>query len=239
MPSLTVNLTDLNAATKSFKGMYSVSGVSDFAPSIAIKWTDLVAAVETNGGIANIQEIALRFIHRYDKTSQVWFLTMEVCQMDMTTGALVAYGNRYDLMNNTITTSSFTGNYDPVYFDYVLFDGKGIDPNTFVHNVVFPWYQEISEIHCQNNLPLTDTHSAAVFTACTFDYSAEVPAKCLVDWPHTIVVYMAAEGHGIYVDDAEYTHMFTNRAGDVGSMCPPRCNVYDWPAALPVVATCR
>ncbi len=231
-----ISLTMLAAGRADFAAHYSVNGNQNFAPDVTVKWDDLKNAVEVNGGISNKAEIALRLIHMYDGT--IWFLTMEVCQLDMVTKKIIAKGNRFTLKNGTVTPSNFPGNYDPNYFSNVLCDNQTISPDRFVNNVIFPWYQQIAEMHCQNNLPDDDPTIFVNFAACSYDYSAYVPKASLVPFPHTVVIFMSATEHGDYVDDADYTEMFTNRAADMATVCPPCCDAYYWPATLPVVPTC-
>jgi len=230
-----ISLTQLTQGRNEFIQRYTVEGRTGFAPDIKLSWPTLKDAVENKGGIANIQEIVLRLIHRL--VDGMWFLTMECCQLDMSNGKIVLYGNRFDLTNNGITPSSFKGDFDEVYFSNVLCEGKPINIQTFVHNITFPWYQQIAEMHCQNELPDNDDTIFIKFTSCSYDYSAH-PDRSLVQWPHIVLFLMNATDHGDYVDDADYTNMFTNRAGDMGTLCPPRGGNYEWPATLPTVNIC-
>lgn len=229
-----INLTELIAGKMEFPNHYTVQNNPNFAPDIVINLQSLITAVETNGGVANMDQILIKLIHRYNGTN--WFLTLVVCEMDLVTGKIIGEGARFDLNNGAITPSSFTANYDPAYFNHVLCNGQPITPNLYVNSINFPWYQQIMEMKCQNNLPAgPDVY--AKFSACTYDYSA-YPQASLVPFPHIVLIYYYATNHGDYVDDAHYTQQFTNRAADMGGLCPPCCNQYYWPASLPGTPTC-
>lgn len=229
-----INLTELDAGTREFPVHYSVLNNPDFAPTIVVSMSDLTDAVEVNGGIADIKEIVIRLIHRYDGTN--WFLTLQCCQIDLDTNKLVAFGNRFDLNNGKVTPSPFKDDYDPVYFDNVLFDGQPITPDNYVHSVSFPWYQEIKEMQCQNNL-LNEPDVYLKIAACTYDYSTH-PKASLVPFPHIVIIYLNTPSGGDYVNDTVYSQQFAYKAADMGGLCPPCCNQYYWPAALPKIPTC-
>jgi len=233
-PSTSVSLSARNTAAAEFVDRYAVNGGGQFAPNIELPWLDFKTAVVQNGGIMPVEEILLRFIHRFNNGQ--WFLTMQVCRMDLVTGAITGFGNRFDLIGNTIIPSQFIHDFDQNYFANVTCDDAPINPATFVNSLFIPWHQQISQIHCQNMLHNTNEVSI-VLESVAFDYTS-LPGQSLVPFPHTICVYMSQTGHGPYLDDCNYTMQFSNKAGDHGSICPPDCNAYSWPSSLPVVPKC-
>jgi hypothetical protein len=229
-----INLSQMTDGLTSFNSHYSVLGIQGFAPDLCVLWTDFVDVVENQGGISPVNEIVLKFIHRFDGTN--WFLTMEVDQCDFSTGQIIAIGKRFDITANGISASNFQGNFDPAYFASVLFNGAQIDPATYINSTTFPYYQQIKEMNCQNRLP-NDNTIFIKFSSVTYDYSAQ-PKLSLVAYPHMVLPYMNSSVYGDYVNDTVYTSMFENKAADCASMCPPCCNGYDWPSKLPIQTIC-
>ena len=230
-----ISLNELSSGKTDFAAHYSaLNRQGTFAPEIKIDWISFQQAIEVNGGVTNNTEIALRFIHRFDNTG--WFLTMEVCQMNLQTGEITAQGNRFDLKDGSLTQSNFQGMFDPAYFANVLYDNSAISQTTYVNNILFPWYQQISEMRCQNSLPANDANVFVKFASVTYD--ATNTGRSLVQYPHTIYIFMNATGHGDYVDNVIYTQMFVNKAANYGTVCPPKCSSYEWPQSLPLVPIC-
>jgi hypothetical protein len=232
-----VNLTEKCAGNYNFGVHYSAQNAQNFGKDIVVDWLDLQDSVLNNNGINNFNPVLclLKFIHRYDTTACEWFLTMEVCQADVNWN-IVTKGNRFDLnTDGTICASNFKGDYDPDYFNNVLCGGNAINYQNFVNNLVFPWYLEIAEIHCQNGLP-NDNTIYVVFTSCTYDYTGSGISN--VQWPHIVLIYFGSTVAGDYLDDATYTNMFVCKAGDMATMCPPTCKAFLWPASLPATPVC-
>lgn len=233
-PSVSVSLSARNTAVAEFVSRYAVNGGGQFAPKIELPWLDFKTAVEQNGGISPVEEILLRFIHRFSDGQ--WFLTMQVCKMNLATGMITGFGNRFDLIGNSIIPSQFALDFDQNYFDNVTCDAAPTNPTIFVNSLFIPWHQQISQIHCQNMLQNTNRVSI-VLESVAFDYT-NLPGQSLVPFPHTICVYMSQTGHGPYLDDCNYTMQFSNKAGNHGGCCPPSCLHYTWPASLPAIPIC-
>ncbi|HXS37632.1 MAG TPA: hypothetical protein VN721_13090 [Flavipsychrobacter sp.] len=234
-------LNDLNTSRSNFASHYSVSGVAAFGQDIVINWALFKTAVEVQGGIADIPNIVLKFIHCYDPLSHLWYLVMQVCHLASNGKNIDQLGARFTLKSGLPpTASALTTDYDPNYFAHVLYNGTPVNKSVNVNYVVMPWICQIKDMSCENGL----TSSAVAnikFSCASFDYTANVPASSLVAWPHTICAFMNTTTNGDYVNNNPVTGtstMFVNRAADMASMCPPCCGVYSWPAGLPTTQQC-
>jgi hypothetical protein len=238
-----VYLSELSAGINAFANNYSLSPMGPnpgFSKSFMVKWDDLrslvVALTAAPYSIA-IGDIALKFIYRFDPNGLVWFVTLAFCKMDpplSPNGPRMLHeipNQRYDLINGIIVPSSFTADFDPVYFNSLYyFNGTAfvpMDPFYQAKWSVFPWQAEIQRLYDDNFAIIPPVAPLnLVFESCSFYCNLSSPNPfAAVEWPHCIALYFN-EGGVDRVDNntPPASQMFLNKAADYASLCPPTAN---------------
>lgn len=240
---LILNLTEVNDLKSSFQNHYSVPGnTSALQNELEFSWNSFKQRALNN---MSPDLTILGFVHRYEQSSGYWYLT--ACQYAFGgyngsgSYAITGQGSLFNLNANG-QISDYTGGlqgtgmdyYDPVYFNDVNYDSAPLNLQTNVHSVRFAW-EELKQLHCDNksNIPGADDELFTIrFCSISPDYS-NCSAESLVAFPHTIGVYMAYDGQPLLNDDSiDPNAVFINKAADFGSICPPSCASYVWPAGL-------
>lgn len=247
-----VSLSDLSKATYAFAGRYSLkqtNGDPGFPSSFMIRWDDLTSIVnqvtnpQSNPYVAP-ENLAMRFIHRFDSNTQIWFLTMELMEMAPANPAgerqlTPLQCTRYDLVNGKISTSSFIGDYDPAYFNSLFyFNGTNyvpLDVTKHVMSITYPWLIEIQKLYNDNYINTQPVQPVFLtFNSCSFFADQNSGNKFAnIEWPHTTALSINEGGESRMSNNAVTpTNLFTTRAADMGTLNPPGVNFYVLPPDL-------
>ena len=194
----------------------------------------------------NPDEFILGLIHCYDTASENWYLTAERFTFAGYSGAKEYIITSTDTLFTLLpdgTVGSYTGGlqelnnhlYDPVYFSNVLYNNVAANPSVNVNRVAFAW-EELKQLHCDNkaNIPGADDSLFSInFCSISSDYSAEVPNSVLVPFPHCVAMYMSYNGVPLLTNGSIVTGaVFYNKAADFNTLCPNKCDSYNWPNGL-------
>ncbi len=241
---MVVTLDQFNNMRTYFQQRYFLSGcnTSFGGQDIQIPWSAFSTAVHNfmsaSGCVATA--VALRFVLCYDPNANALYLRMQICTM-----APSGTPNTYNLNTGTcawysisdagLATTTVTDLYDQNYLDYFYYcDSPVCDPSTsinlasdtgattYVRNVVFPWGQEVQKVFADDGLP---TNASICFAAGS--YSKVSPS--LAD-PHTLAIYLRDKNGTPLLDNVPYNQPFKNKAADVGTLCPPHCDMYILPS---------
>jgi hypothetical protein len=247
-----ISLSELSKATFYFASRYSLNqtnGDPGFPGSFMVRWTDLKSIVDqvtspSGNPYVAPENLAIRYIHRFDTTTQVWFLTMVMMEMapPNATGQrqLTEIPNqRYDLINGLITPSGFIGDYDPVYFSNLYyFDGSqyvALDTTKHVMSITYPWLIEIEKLYTDNYQNTVPTETVfLVFSSCSFYADQSLPNKFAnIDWPHTTALSINEGGRSRMANSPVSPGiLFKTRAADMGTLNPPGTGAYILPPDL-------
>ena len=244
MPNpMVITLDHFNKMRTHFQQHYFLSNCnSDFGgQDIQIPWSSFSLVVHnfiTATG-AKPDTVAMRFVLCYDTANNALYLRMQICTMtpsgtkdefnlDTTNSAW------YTIENGSLAPTAITDLFDQNYLDNFYYcDTAVCDPNTlvnlasdtagtvFVRNVVFPWTHEIQKIHIDNGTP---ANAFVNFAAGSHDKTSKVVAH-----PHSLVIYLCKHDKTPLMDNIEYPLEFQMKAGNLGTICPPNCNVYILP----------
>lgn len=250
--NLALTATQTSTAQGAFPNHYSLAnGVHGFNTLFNVSWLDFADAVNQiieDMGIAP-EKLILQFFHRYDPSTNTWFLTMggaekadfSVKKVDgndlynVTPGTL-----RFDLLQDTVTPSDFTGTFDVPYrnnfyykvptSDYICLN-TDVSHTVYVNSISMPWTAEIQRVLTDNGVDPYTKDVQLVFSSVTFDYAQ--PSQFFnVQFPHVICAYLNVDGDD-YLDDTIYPNqLFKMKAADMGTGCPPYTCQYIWPASL-------
>ena len=240
-----VYLSELTTGKSDFDSHYSLSNTtlnSGFNKSLTVTWaafTAMVDSITTNPGNTPYvapEDLAIKFIHRFDAQNSIWFLTAALCSMaapDINDNRLLTEisGQRYDLKNGAITPSAFQGNYDQVYFDSLYYwDGTTwttMSPNLEAKWNVFPWKIELKALYDQNFAVYTPSGTVSlIFDSCSFYCDTSSPTKFAdVAYAHSVAVYID-NGGTILLDNTtpSANAIFVAKAADMATLCPPNGN---------------
>jgi hypothetical protein len=236
--------TLMNAKSDFAKNYFADSVPTSFSQSVSVNWNLFSSTVLSGISPADMSNVALNFIHRYDPAFARWYVCVEVVLLNPAPSSMTPDGdynvytvasklNRYDIVNGSITPSTLPSpaTFDQVYFDHIIdANGLKLDVNTNVNSITFPWQSEILKLLTDNNLNNSSNDVLLKIVCCTMDFSA-FPDESDVRWPHGIAMYLTQNGTE-YLDNNNYAVIFKNKGADFGSMCPPRCDGYWRPFAL-------
>jgi len=239
---LSVTRTEMDQYRSAFESNYYISNPDDpdWHSDLVINWATFKQDIEAN--IADTSKLIIKLIHCYDPAEKRWFL--KVHRLTIAPPAAPAFGVSYqctdpsaDLLaimpDGSIVTNGVTcnGDQDADYFTNVKAQdaaGGQLDPAKYANAILFPW-QEFLQLQSKNNtaaLPDSDFH--IVLVSVSYDMSnAMNPTypESLVQWPHSIAAIIRRRG----VDCLNNGNIvLVNNAGDLGGICPPRCNDLTW-----------
>jgi len=250
--SVALTLTNYTDASGAFTQRYFLAGGStSFVREFTVPWSNFNNAIQQFMSVDNIpaDRLALQFIHRYNPATHSWYLCMSGGMLsafpvgrvggndlyDVTPGTI-----RFDLCNNTVTPSAFTGTYDPAYFNSFFYkeDNGSLIPlaadvnhTKFVGAVTMPWLAEVSRLVTDNGVnPGTQTVQFK-FTCCSFYYQ-QPNDLANIAWPHMVGISLVVNGVNC-IDNIDYKEkMFKMKAADMATNCPPFANQYVLPGTL-------
>jgi hypothetical protein len=78
-------------------------------------------------------------------------------------------------------------------------------------------------MYLQNGSP---ANASVCFGACSFATAGLGP----VMFPHGMVIYLKNSNGEALLNNENYIVVFENKGCDVGTVCPPNCNVYILPS---------
>lgn len=242
----------LTEAQSNFRKYYradydGADATTSFIDVFEVDWPTLKNVIESDcigqDGIT-VNNLALRFIHRYDHANGAWYLTMQCCKMQNEREQdplgficdVVATNIFYKLIDakTTINTDSPIGHFASDYFTRFhnnfgipgrLSDIDGANAS-YVGNLVLPWKKEILELADDNGVatPAAGDVVRLKFMSCSFEADpGGIYAK--VNWPHGLVLCMNKNGRDLLRNN-DSVISYTNLGANYGTMCPPHPNIY-------------
>lgn len=215
---------------------------------VEIPWNDLQTAVDdfiTNAAVPE-NEVALRFVHCFDTTTELLYQRLQICQMvpsetppppgailvyDLITTNAVWYEIKEGIMEVSTTQTLFSPQYlNSFYYktepQAAVMEKLADGPGKYVKNLVLPWAQEVKLMYQENGSP---ENAGVHFAACSYTESSEYSN---VLWPHGLVIYLSDSTGEAMLDNDTYISIFHNKGADFTTMCPPNCNVYIAPDVI-------
>lgn len=207
-----------------------------------IQWMDLQNAVNdfmTESGTPQ-SEVALRFVHCFDEIPGNLYLRLQICQMvpqvvqsgeELIYDLITTDANWYEIKGSQFTATTDESLTGPVYMNSMFYKTEpqaaemqrlADAPDTYVHNLVLPWEQEILQMYLDNaeNHEVQGVH----FAACS--YTEPTPGRSNVEWPHGMVIFLSDSEGKTLLNNRDYLSIFHNKGADLATLCPPTCGVY-------------
>lgn len=221
---------------------YSISEAEFAGQVLDTPWSALQDAVNLYMAQASVpeNEVALRFVHCFDMEMHKLYTRLQILQMvpsstppppdasmvyDLVdTGALwykIDNGEMSSTDDHSLEGHEYLENF--YYKDEpqsAIMECLITGPTKYVKNLVFPWQQEVQQMYLDNGSP---ENAGVHFASCSY---IEPPAYSNVTWPHGMVIYLSDAGGTPMLDDNTYISIFHNKGADMGTLCPPNCNVY-------------
>ncbi|XZF15408.1 hypothetical protein ACTHGU_04660 [Chitinophagaceae bacterium MMS25-I14] len=257
-PTLAMTLDNTNAAKNSFNQRYFLAGGNpNFVKEFTVSWTDFASAVQQILDSTLFPEalLMLQFIHRFDASTNTWFLTMGGARRSQDSIGIVSNNKlysvmpsdmRFDLKQGQVTQSAFTGIYDDMYFKslYYKYDTGALTQLStdtshvkFVSVFTMPWQAEILKVFTDNQVDPDTSNVQLKFSCISPDYH-QPSALSNVEFPHVGALYLNVNGVD-YLDNNTYSDLqFKRKAADMASTNPPYNCQYVWPSALIGVGDC-
>lgn len=204
-----------------------------------VPWDDFYGAVYDfyTANSIDPEDVALRFVHCYDENNNCLFLRLQICSLGTPYFNTEGYQvfplvttpcAWYELNDGTIASTGDTTLKGSVYFENLYYKA---DPGTenyekladgvnkYVENFVYPWASEVYAMYTDNEEP---EDASIHFASCSY---TDPPVESNVVWPHGNVLYLSTPTH-TYLNNDESMVLFSNKGCDMGSLCPPNCDVY-------------
>ncbi len=239
-----IDMTDYLTGRSNFRAHYYLAACNNVfgGQDIDINWADFNTAVNnfitTNG--ADPALVAIKFVYCYDIAANTLYLRMEI--MTMVPSQIVGI-NEYDLIptpnawykitQGSIVTTTNTDPYSNEYLNSFYYcDAPVCDPSSaqqlssdlgqvYARTVTFPWQSEILQMYTDNGSPEGAQLSLG---ACSYVKKGE--SGTLDIFPHGLVLYLKDSTGAPMLNDTQYVVLFENKGCDMGTLCPPSCNVY-------------
>ncbi len=238
-----LNSTAMTAARTYFTDMYSnKNNDASVYTDLVVNMNDFAAKVALiNNGTIATDDLAIKFIHRYDVTNARLYATVQLCEIGANasrTDTPEPY-NLYPLtcmalyFNINIDGSLGTYNgdldgtdsdqYSQVYFDNVLYGGEALQLNLNTHGVCMPWNQLV-KLAADNVTSNRGTPSLFSIGFAATSSPIDDTNESSVTYPHCIAVYLSYDGTACLDSTGYIVGNFLNKAADFNSLCPPTCN---------------
>lgn len=241
---MVISLDAYNAARTHFKQHYYLAGCNNVfgGQDLQIPWAALNTAVNNYKIATTTENVALRFVYCFDTIANALFLRLQLCTMQQS--AMAANEFMLDTtVSNWHRIKAGQLNVTPVHtlsdanyltsFYYspnqvcAINEAQQLATDTsetlFVRNITYPWAQEILAMYLQNGSP---TNASVCFGACSFATAGLQP----VMFPHGMVIYLKNSNGEPLLNNENYIVVFENKGCDIGTVCPPNCNVYILPS---------
>ncbi len=240
-----ITLDEYEQGRTNFKSYYYLVACNpDFSgQDIAISWDALNNAVNSfisaNPGVT-ANEVAMRFVYCYDIATTSLYLRVQILTMQPQSQG----SNVYNLIATPcawyqisdaggLTPTDCTDLYDDNYLNNLFYcagggscDAGALIPlsgdggTIYARTITFPWMNEINLMYIDNGSPVG---ASICFGACSYLHpSGGVPDL----YPHGLVLYLKNAAGQDMLNDQDYVVVFVNKGCDMGTMCPPDCNVY-------------
>jgi hypothetical protein len=229
-----------------FNEHYTVSSFSEYEGALYyVNWKqfrDCVRNYQLEFPSVEEENIAIRFVHAFSTVDNTLYMRMQICEMLLTTITIhssptyeiLDNGNSvwYDVKPDSITPTANTSTTDEEYLEAFVYMPTGTTAVTeslaedggfrFVRVLSYPWKNEILQLYVDNDEP--DENQTQIYFASA-SYTESLPGSTNVQWPHGLVMYLAV-AYEPMLDNDNYVSMFHYKGADMGTACPPDCNVY-------------
>jgi hypothetical protein len=136
----------------------------------------------------------------------------------------------YQIKGGQISATDVTTLVDPDYINNFFYCPQAndcppealqklADGTSFVHNLVFPWLIEVSQMFKDNDSP-----AGVSLGFWAYSYTSQQAGISV----HSLALLLK-DDNGIMVDNVVYTPTFKMKACDMGTLCPDKCGLYILP----------
>jgi hypothetical protein len=240
-----IDLEDYLTGRENFKKHYFLAACNPIfgGQDIAISWDSLNNAVNTfcSTYTINPSTVALRFVYCYDPNMTSLYLRVQLCTMVPQPGPPTSIYNLvdtqcawYQITQGSLVPTQDTNLDDSVYLNNFYYCDNHDMCNTatlqqlssdggvvFARTVTFPWIAEILQMYIDNGSPSGATIS---FGSCSYVKKSDGSTETI--WPHGLVLYLSDYEGNAFLNNEQYIVLFANKGCDMGTLCPPHCNVY-------------
>ncbi|MBX2905869.1 MAG: hypothetical protein KF744_07520 [Taibaiella sp.] len=255
--ALVMNQDMVNEGRSYFTQNYRDSGSNpSFLNDLVVNWTDFAAAVATlsaNEPTIPEDRLGLRFIHRYNTTTNCWYVTVQLCFISGSplpdpdpnrryeSYQLVCFDNYFDIMDGgVIAWNGSTGlsgtvsqRWCPEYFNNVYYGNNKVVQGSNVQSVTYSWFA-LQKLRTDNSDQLRPNDQLFSIVFSSSAYKATLPSpETDVEYPHCVVAYMKYDGINCLDNGFITLGKFMNKAADYNTGCPKRCAVFLWNSDIP------
>jgi hypothetical protein len=251
---LNKNMNDEGKFT--FTYSYRDSNASpDFLTDLTVNWETFQNKVLqlNNLNPVDLDRLALKFIHRYNETTNRWFLTVQLCEiygkplpdadfMRRHESYLLICRDLYFTINDNGTISEDGSNglggstesrYGVDYFNNVYYGVNRVVLGRNVQCATYSWYV-IQKVYSDNQSAERPDNSLFSLCFTSSSYKALLPSKnTYVEYPHCITLFMQYNSTNCLDGNDVVLGNFGNKAANYNSLCPKRCGLFLWNADLP------
>ncbi|PQJ09278.1 hypothetical protein CJD36_018690 [Flavipsychrobacter stenotrophus] len=250
---LELNLKMFYGCLDTFRQQYNSSAHNpEYSTALTVNWEDFASEVAKQVyGIIDLKDTALKFIHRYNKAKNRWFLTVQICEITTTVPDAqkpneyelncmdiyfdIADTNSIEITDTRLLAGSVYDRYCPSYFSNIYYNRQHVDTALNAHSVIMAWI-EFAYLFDHNWYDNSDRTNTSLFEICINAVASQLDMDddddALVPYPHCISAHLKYNGVDCLDNDDVVAGNFYNRAGDLNTICPPRCGVYAWPRNL-------
>jgi len=245
-----ISLAEYEAGRANFVASYFLNdcntafGGQDFDVPWANFYSAVTGFISTYG--VDPATVALRFVYCYDTAANALYLRMQILTMTADEGVPDTFNlvptqcAWYKLENGAITSTSITSLSDPNYLNYFYYCAEptcteatsqnlaaDITDTLYARTVTFPWAAEVLAMYTDNGL----TGDGSICFGATSYVDGGEGALSPIEYPHGMVIYLKdADGNALIDNNTEIV-LFHNKGCDMGTLCPPCCDIYIVPTS--------
>ena len=209
---------------------------------VQVPWNSFSLAIHNfvTANKVNPEEVAIRFVICYNPKNNVLYLRMQILPMAPVEGEPFMFKliespcAWYELSNSTIVPTTNTDLFDAEYLNYFYYCAadqcstdtaqnlaEDKDAVLYARTIVMPWQIEFYKLYVENESPSNAT--------LCLDAGSLQSLDSKIEYQHSIIGYLRAEDGTPLLDNGAYKMAFVKKAANLGTSCPPNCNLYILP----------
>ena len=246
--TMTVTQQEFTTGQENFLLHYYLKGCdSSFEGNdISIPFTNVYGEIEAfkSDNDFSDDQVGLRIVLCYDKEERSLYYRVQLCQLvptNQTDDGCKVYRvtspyKWFELRNDSLQPTDNTELFDTDYLDSFYYTAEGpctggerlsddAGEEKYVRCLVFPWGFELLRIYTDNGGEASNTDDFSIHFAA---YSRDVTnGDAGVQFPQSIAVYVVYRDNPEPLNDTIYPGQpFRAKAGDMSTLCPPKCDSY-------------
>lgn len=242
---MVITQAEYNEGRINFKNHYFLENCNTLfgGQDIVLPWDELNTAVNDFMLNTDTEQPALRFVYCYSTDKLRMYLRLQLCKMEEVAAIAGTYALLmkdsvwYKIDDGQMVATPDHQLYDELYLDQFYYcDASECSNQTvqqlsadeteslYTRNITFPWFQEVVAMYEGNGSP---EDAYICFGACSYVNGSDGNAP--VEFPHGLVLYLRNSNGEAMLNNENELVIFSNKGCDMGTQCPPTCNVYVTP----------